>query len=111
MATKAENLEHTKKEYQRYASILLETLKQSAFSKEKFVVEKLESAWKDYKTAYNGYFQTLFQEHDVKDQDRYPLLELVVDARMKITEYTTAKVNLEHQGSGAKALLKEMPDK
>jgi len=108
MATKEENLNHTKKEYQHYAIILVETLKHSAFGKENFVVEKLDSAWKDYKTAYNCYFQALFQEHDVKDRDHYTLLELVVDARRYLTEYTTAKVNLEHRGCVSKGLLKEM---
>ena len=107
MATKEENLNHTKKEYQHYAiilnSFLKQSLKHSAFGKENFVVEKLDSAWKDYKTAYNCYFQALFQEHDVKDRDHYTLLELVVDARRYLTEYTTAKVNLEHRGWSSEA--------
>ena len=85
---------HCRKEYVHRSSVLGEAIKHS--ERGNFSVEKLDSAWKDYKRAYNDYHRCLFQDYAV---NRIILVGIVRDHSTYITEYATAKVYLEHQES------------
>ena len=101
MATKDDNQNkldtgHCRKEYEHYSSILGEAGVRLVDA------ESLDSAWKDYKRAYNDYHQCLFQDYAVNG---IILVGIVRGHSRYSTEYATAKVYLKHQESSAENVM------
>ena len=106
MATKKDNqktLDHYKKKYEHCSNTLAEALSYSIGGL--IDVGKLDSTWKDYRRAYNGYGQYLFKDFAVNVGI---LVGIVRGHSRYINDYATARVTLEHQDSSAENVFVKM---